>query len=221
MTKGYVHPQIRIKDAWLLRMNASQHLHDLWAKKGEKLADDEWMERRAASYKAAWKPYESKILQGMCDTYNLQFRQNIIDVYLAPWFNAFSSPLVIGVMYEPDVFVDTLAHELLHRLFTDNTVYDIDKDEKLTLGKEWQKLFGKDLDMNVRIHIPVHAGLKALYLDVLKEPARLERDIASCKKHGKTWGKPYVEAWDYVEKHDYKHINEQLRESYARFAAKA
>jgi hypothetical protein len=209
---GYKTPEIHIKDAWLLRLNASQHLHELWAKKGDKLADDEWMAKKVEEYTAAWKPYETKILEGMCELYGLKFRENIISVYIAPWFNAFSSPLVIGVKYEPDQFIDMLAHELLHRLFTCNDKYDIDFDDNLILGKEWERLLGKGLPLNVKVHIPVHAGLKALYLDVLQEPKRLTRDI-SYSKEGK-WGKPYVEAWEYVEKHGYKEINEKLRSSY-------
>jgi hypothetical protein len=102
------YPEIRIKDAWLLRENASKHLHELWGKDTQ-LADDAWMENRVKQYQKAWQTYEKKILNGMCDLLGLSFRQNVIDVYIAPWFGAFSDPLVIGVMREPDQFVDTLS----------------------------------------------------------------------------------------------------------------
>lgn len=199
-------PIIRIKDAWLLRENASQHLHELWGK-GRKLADDHWMEQRVVEYQKAWKPYQTKVLNGMCDTIDLRFRQNIIDVYIAPWFRAFSDPLVIGVMQEPDIFIDTLTHELIHRLLTDNT--SIPHETKL-LGP-WQKLFGKNHSFRTVVHIPVHAIHKAIYLDVLNEPKRLKRDMEGNKKFDAT---DYVKAWDYVEKHGYKEIIKSLRESY-------
>ena len=201
-------PVIRIKDAWLLREHASKHLHELWGK-DKKLADDKWMEKRVADYQKAWKPVEQKILMGMTEKLGLSFRQNIIDVNIAPWFNAFSDPMVIGVMQEPDVFVDTLTHELLHRLLTDNTAIP---HETLLLS-EWQKLFGKNHTFGTVVHIPVHAVHKAIYLDVLKDPKRLERDIANNKQYEAT---DYIAAWDYVEKHDYKEIIEKLKKSYVK-----
>ena len=203
-------PIIRVKDAWLLRENVSQHLHELWGK-GSKLADDGWMEWKVTEYQKAWKPVESKILTGITETLGLSFRQNIIDVYIAPWFRAFSDPLVIGVMLEPDEFIDTLTHELLHRLLTDNTA----TPHETKFLTEWQKLFGKKHSAVTVVHIPVHAVHKAIYLDVLKAPERLERDIANNKKYD---AKDYVAAWEYVDKNDYKEIIRKLRKSYAELA---
>lgn len=50
------YPEIRIKDAWLLRQNASVHLHELWAAEGDQLADDEEMERIVSVYKKHGSP---------------------------------------------------------------------------------------------------------------------------------------------------------------------
>ena len=204
-------PVIRIKDAWLLRQNASQHLHELWAKEGDKLADDEWMEKRVKEYRKAWQQYVKTIMEGMTDTLGLAFRQNIVDVYIAPWFRAFSDPMVIGVMQEPDLFVDTLTHELIHRLLTDNTTIP----HETMLLAPWQKLFGKSHSFGTVVHIPVHAVHKAIYLDVLGQPERLERDIANNKKYEAT---DYMAAWDYVEKHGYKEIIGKLKKSYEQLA---
>lgn len=201
------YPEIVIKDGWLLRENASQYLHELWAKPGDKLAGDDDMEKIVKAYQDAWKPLEKKILHGMCEVFDLEFRHNVIDVYIAPWFNGFSDPLVIGVTYKPDNFIDLLTHELFHRLLTANTKYDIDKSKRRL---QWQVLFGKEHEFKTLVHIPVHAGLKAIYLDVLKEPRRLERDIENSKRHP-----GYDLAWDYVEKHGYKEIIQKLKDSYS------
>lgn len=199
-------PVIRIKDSWLLRDNASKHLHELWGK-GEKLVDDAWMEKRVSDYQKAWKPFEQKVLLGMTELLGLSFRQNIIDVHIAPWFKAFSDPLIIGVSQEPDVFVDILTHELLHRLLTDNTTIPYETE----LLPEWQKLFGEDHTFGALVHIPVHAVHKAIYLDVLNDSSRLDRDIAINKTRNAT---DYIAAWEYVEKHGYKQIIKKLRSSY-------
>lgn len=196
-------PDIRIKDAWLLRENASRHLHELWGR-DEELADDSQMEQTVAAYTEAWQPHEHIIMAGMCKTLGLRFRQNLIDVYIAPWFHAFSDPLVVGVKYEPDIFIDILTHELLHRLLTDNTTvpYDID------LSEEWGTLFGTRHTPRTLAHIPVHAAHTAIYLDVLQEPQRLQRNIA------RNPSQDYIRAWNYVDQHGYRTIIEQLRESY-------
>ena len=115
--------------------------------------------------------------------------------------------MVIGINREPDVFVDTLTHELLHRLLTDNT----SAPYETMLTDEWQKLFGKNHTFGTLVHIPGHAVHKAIYLDILKEPKRLKRDIAENNKYNAT---DYINAWDYVEKHGYKEIIKQLQKSY-------
>jgi len=204
-------PEIRIKDAWLLREHASRHLHELWGK-DKTLADDDWMEKKVADYRKAWKPFEKQILTSMTDLLDLSFRQNIIDVYIAPWFNAFSDPMVIGVVRKPDVFVDTLTHELIHRLLTDNTAVP----HELFLLPVWEELFGKNHAFNTLVHIPVHAVHKAIYLDVLNKPKHLERDVTRCKDNKAT---DYIAAWDYVEKHGYLEIIEKLRASYKKLQA--
>ena len=206
------YPEIRIKDAWLLRENASKHLHELWGKDTQ-LADDAWMENRVKQYQKAWQTYEKKILNGMCDLLGLSFRQNVIDVYIAPWFGAFSDPLVIGVMREPDQFVDTLTHELIHRLLTDNS--SIPYETKLF--PNWQKLSGKNHSFTTIVHIPVHAVHKAIYLDILNEPERLERDKKSDIQHN---AKDYIASWQYVDSNDYQIIIEKLRNSYKHLADK-
>lgn len=140
----------------------------------------------------------------------MSFRQDIIDVYIAPWFTAFSDPMIIGVIHKPDLFVDILTHELIHRLITDN----VTTPYNAPLLREWKKLFGKQHDWNTLVHIPVHAINKAIYLDILKSPKRLKRDIKRCSK----FSVGYKEAWDYVEEYGYQEIIEQLRQSYNNLA---
>jgi hypothetical protein len=206
MNKNNTLPVIRIKDAWLLRGAASVPLNELWGE-GKPLMSDDYYAKRTKAYQDAWQPYEQKILTGMTDTLGLSFRQNIIDVHIAPWFYAFSDPMVIGVVHRPDVFIDILTHELTHRLLCDNTAVPHD----LLLLDEWKKLFGKNHTFNTTVHIPVHAVHKAIYLDVLRAPKRLERDIITNRKNDAT---DYVAAWDYVEKHGYKEIIKKLHKSY-------
>jgi hypothetical protein len=202
------HPVIRIRDGWLLRDQVSKHLHELWGK-GQPLADDEWMEQRVAAYTAAWQPFETKIMDGLHELTGLRFRQNIVDVYLAPWFNAMSDPLIIGVMREPDEFIDVLTHELIHRLLTDNAALPFET----LLVPRWEALFGPDHSFHALIHIPVHALHQAVYLDILDAPHRLERDKTRDRE---THSADYVAAWEYVGTQGYKEIIMKLKEDYQR-----
>lgn len=191
-----------------MRQAASKPLHELWGE-GKQLADDGDMDKIVTAYQRAWEPYEKTVLNGMCDVMELEFYQNNIDVYIAPWFHAFSDPMVIGVKYSPDVFVDILTHELLHRLLSHNTiVWDSPGLQKL---EAWQELFGHEHSHKMLVHIPVHAVHKALYLDVLKEPKRLERDKQNVEERHAT---DYIDAWHYVDEHGYEKIIDQLKQSY-------
>jgi len=201
-------PEIRIKDAWLLREKVSSHLHKLWAKEGVPLHNSAQMESVVTSYKGAWQPFEHKVLSAMTELLGVSFRQNIIDVYIAPWFGAMSDPMILGAKFKPDEFIDTLTHELIHRLLTDNTALAEDTD----ILEIWRKLFGSEHSFVTLVHIPVHAVLKAIYYDVLTEPMRHERDISDCKKWNAT---EYVKSWEYVDSHNYKQIISRLKESYA------
>lgn len=207
-------PEIRIRYGWLFSENVSEHLNELWGG-GTPLRTYEEYEKIADDYRKAWQPYEKKILRGMCETFGLTFRQGIIDVYIAPWVAAFSDPMVIGVTNTPDRFVEILTHELLHRLLTDNN----ESTYHTKYAYHWKKLFGVDVTdegFGVLVHIPVHAGLQAIFDDVLGEPERTAHDKELCKQ----WP-TYDTAWKYVEEHGYRKIIEQLQENYRALPATA
>lgn len=211
MTKKNTYPEIRIKNAFLLRESASEGLNELWGD-GTPLDDHDHYQKIVDAYNKAWQPKEALIMNAMQDILGLQFKHNIIDVYIAPWFAAFSDPMVIGVQNKPDSFVDTLTHELLHRLLTDNTKLDLPLED-VSLSAEWATLFGQKHTWNALIHIPVHAVLKDIYHNVLKEDYRLDRDIDEHQKY-----EDYKTAWEYVENNGYKEIISQLKESYKKMA---
>lgn len=214
MTKKDIYPEINIKNAFLLREGASKGLNELWGD-GKPLHGHDHYQKIVDSYVEAWRPKEVLIINSMQDILGLHFKHNIIDVYIAPWFAAFSDPVIIGIKSTPDEFIDTLTHELLHRLLTiDNTKLDLnEKGDTLTV--EWSKLFGENHSWNTLIHIPVYAVLKSIYVDVLKDIKRLDRDIQNHQKY-----EDYKKAWDYVEKNDYKEIISKLKKSYEKMAKK-
>ena len=163
------------------------------------------------AYKKEWAKIEMQYLAGMTEILGLSFYRSVIDVSLAPFFIPQSDPLILHFNNEPDHFVDVLAHELIHVLLTDNNKIQVNSNSNFNLTEEWTNLFGEH-DFKVLVHIPVHAVLKYLYLDVLNEEQRFVRDVEHSK--AKSWGEAYTKAWEYVEKEGYKEIIEKLKLSY-------
>ena len=201
-------PEVRIKTGWLLREKASVHLHELFDPKAH-LATIAEINEIVDDYKKAWAPWENNIMQAMCDITGLQFRQNIIDVYVAPWFFAFSDPMVLGVTLNDEKLVRVLTHEILHRILTDNTAVPYEHN----LIGAWQKLYGKNHSITTLVHIPLHAVHTAIAIDYLDDPSIVETDYKMNLDHGGPED-DYVKSWDYVNKHGYKEIIEKLKTVY-------
>jgi hypothetical protein len=194
-------PEIRIKYAWLLAGEASVVMNEKYGD-GTPLRSHEEYEEIVEKYRTWWQQHNDKVLHGLCDIVNLEFRQNIIDINVAPWFSPISDPMVIGPAFKSeDALVNTITHELIHRLITDNTSVKYDHD----FLADWRKLFGESHEWNTLVHIPVHAVMKKLYLDVIDRPDLLKLDIEDLKANP-----PYAAAWAYVEDGDYAGIVNSL-----------
>lgn len=197
----YKIPEVRIKYAWLLSDAASVVLNEKYGDGTPLRSYDEYNEI-AQKYRGWWETYSDNILQGICGILDLEFRQNIIDVNVAPWFTPISDPMVIGPAFKSqDALVNTIAHEMIHRLITDNTSIDYDHD----FIADWKKVFGDTHDWNTLVHIPVHAVMKKLYLDVLNRKDLYELDMEEVRNN-----KAYADAWAYVNANDYNAIISDL-----------
>ena len=208
-------PEIRMQTSPLLFNSISQEERQKWADEiGMHLYSTADIDEYVQELRQQWGTFEKQTLSAMCELYGIQFKKPIIDVYVSPWTKSISNPLILSPSRPPEVHVDTLVHELLHGLFTDNSSFSMhDKNRTAKLIDKWRELFGDDLDWNTIVHIPVHAGLKAVFLDTLDAPERLVRDIERHINHP-----TYKAAWDYVEEHGYKEINEKLRQLYKSLA---
>lgn len=151
--------------------------------------------KRIEDYKKEWSKYETKILKGICRVLNLSFKRNVIDVYIVSGNpRQLSAPIIIKSGFNPDEFVDSLTHELIHKLFEDNG------------GKIPMSIFDEMFPgetSSVKSHAVVHSVLKYIYLDILKDERRLERNIENSKKHSTN---DYLRAWEIAEKEGYIEI---------------
>lgn len=184
------YPTIRFSHAWLLATTASEVMNEKWGD-GTPLQSYEFYNDVAKKYEAWWRPHNDVILQGLYEITGLEFSQNIIDVHVAPWFYAISSPMVIGVIFKTqDELINVVTHELIHRLLTDNTTVDYNFD----FVSYWKQQFGEEHSHKTITHIPVHAIMQKLYTGVLKRPDLIELDKKNVANNP-----DYSAAWEYVE----------------------
>lgn len=161
------------------------------------------------AYRAEWKKIEERILAAITERLGVDFYLSTIDVYIADRSRSTSMPLIMRPYENPQDFVDVLIHELCHNLLCDNSVMSIKNTENPHgLTKIWTALFG-DHPMITRNHIPVQALMKHIYLDVLKDASRYERDLQ--RSEGKMG---YEGSWAYVNEHGYQAILDKLKQSY-------
>lgn len=159
---------------------------------------------RIAAQKEAWLPFEERIVNGIQEVLGVTFSENRIPVYIVPAHEgAFSDPLVMSSLVPPDEFVDILAHELIHRLVLCNA-------EHIPYRKAIAAVLPCVDKPPVFNHVFVHAVHSALYLDVLKAPERLLRDIRSCD----AWP-AYKRAWEIVQERGYKELIRDFKKAFA------
>lgn len=154
------------------------------------------VKERVKKYKEEWAKYEKEILEGICNVLGLNFSQNIIDVHIVSGNDRqFSNPVVIKSGFEPDEFIESLMHELIHRLFSDNI-------QNIIASKIFLEMFPDENELT-RNHIITHAALKFIYVDILKDKEKLEINI---EKSSKSSFPEYKHAWILVEKMGYKEL---------------
>jgi hypothetical protein len=195
-------PEVRVQyDAYLDEIVASRAERHRW--QGRLLESIE-VEELAAAVQRSWAAVERRVLDGMCDALGLEFRRNLIDVYVVPGIpRAYSNPVLVPLRDPLRLTVGDIAHELLHLLLTENT-------RRLDVERIWGVMFGVDLDRGVRNHVLVHATLEYVYRHVLYDQALLEWE-RDCHP-----GSPYALAWELVDAHGgYLEVIEEFRGFYA------
>ena len=198
-------PEIRIQYARLLDKFFKQ-LFSL-AQEQKQIADDqtynspEQIVEKIGAFKEAWSKRQA-VLSFMQKTLELDFYQPVIDVNVVGWIkHAISAPIVISSTKEVADFTDSLTHELLHRLISDN-------QQKIRIRDILQSWF-PDETILCRNHVIVHALLKKIYLEFLDEPERLAVNRARDKK-----APDYMRAWGLVEEIGEAAIIEKFKQKY-------
>src|SRR5690554_5244494 len=94
-------PEVRIRSSFLLNDAVIPLLLPGLKETGDEIAaTDKFINETVELYNSSWTPYEKKILSGMCEILDLEFKQNTIDAYVVPFGYSFSDPMVISTRYD-------------------------------------------------------------------------------------------------------------------------
>lgn len=164
---------------------------------------------KVQSHKKYWDIHGHLILNAFSSFTELQFKRNILDVFVVGRaYHAFSSPTVVSIckldppeFIPEDVFFDVVTHELLHILLSDNTLDVSVKDYTI-------KRYPGEVE-KVNTHIVLHAIHKQIYLEVLKSPERFELNLRRSSK-----APAYMRAWEIVNLEGYQRIIDEFKKSY-------
>lgn len=164
----------------------------------------EKLEKNIELFHEKWEADGKQILHAVCDRLELSFHRNVIPVYVVSGSpRPFGDPVIIRADFvTPDSFIDVLTHELIHILFMDN-------QDKVPWSI-FMEMFPAETP-DTQNHVIVHAALKYIYLEVLKDPERLQKDINRSRKHGNN---DYIRAWEIVEERGYKELITQFTKKY-------
>lgn len=143
-----------------------------------------------------WNKFGKKVLIEMQKTTKLNFNDKKITCYIIGKGIPFSDPLTIPI-YKKDenYFIDTLIHELIHILFTQ-------EGNMIKAKNSWKYIFDKykKETFDTKIHIPLHAVHTHIYT-IFFSMERLEHDVVELfNLHA------YRKSWEIVNKDGYTEI---------------
>lgn len=150
--------------------------------------------------KPLWKKYENKVLIELSKVSGLKWKDSEIKAYVVGITYPFSDPLTLPKYKDKTWFIDCLIHELIHQLFTQKNNEIISKDSWNFTYKKYKKE-----SLKTKIHIPLHAIHKHIYLKFFGE-GRLERELSFMSKH-----EGYRQSWQIVNEEGHQNIIKEFK----------
>lgn len=147
-----------------------------------------------------WRKIHRSVLTEMSTIVGLGWKSKTIDCYVVGNCIPFSEPLTMCIYDKLDASIDSLTHELIHRLFTDGKNL-----EEST--RSWNYIFRKyrKEPHTTKIHIPLHAIHEHIYMTFFGEK-RLKRDIKWI-----SYLPDYRRSWKIVQEEGYQNIIKEFR----------
>ncbi len=194
-------PKIEFTRSWIYDTRLARN-------KKSKMPKEKVLIDNTRKIEALWRKHEKAVLTEISKVLNIPWREKQINIYMSWGVGWFSKPLTLSTKGPLDKkhtkwLLDTLVHELIHRIWSENKSYDM-------LRPRWERLMKKynKETTNARIHIPVHAVHKHIYLNLFSEKD-LRDEIKDMRK-----AKDYARSWEVVERDGYENIIRSLNPKY-------
>ena len=179
------------------RYRENKNIQKILKKREQKYPSEKKIKNYIKRAEKEWKKQGRKILAEMSKIMSLKWKEEKIKCYIIGSGRSFSDPLTVKLSKNLSDFINTLTHEMIHQLQTQNIK---------RMKKWWNYVYRKykkepELTKN---HILLHSVHKKLYLKIFNKN-RLKRNI----KRDDT--KPdYEHSWEIVEREGYENIIERF-----------
>jgi len=185
-------PKIEFRYSWIYDNNRRQ----VFLGDGKEYPSEEKIKKYTGKVEKYWEKYENKILLAISKISGLKWKRKEIICYTVGRGVCISDPLTMKIFENKNDFVDTLIHELIHQILTQNSL------------KNYQKYLDKKYNEESRKtknHILLIAIYSELYLNFFNR-RRLWKNIL------KDNDKPdYARAWKIVQKESFGSIIKTFR----------
>lgn len=188
-------PKIIFKYSWIYDQNWKKWIKIYIKKEDKNYPTTPEVLSYIKKVESMWHKYEKKVLGEMSKLTGLKWKEKNITCYVVGNCFPFSDPLTIKAYKEHDYFIDTLIHESIHQLFTQNG----NSERVAKVKKYYEKKYAGET-RRTQIHIHVHAIHQHLFLKFFGQK-RLDRQIEKMNKYP-----DYKKAWDIVREEGYQNI---------------
>jgi len=188
-------PKIEFVYSWIYneKYRTSENIQIMLKKENKKYPSSSKITGYISKVEKIWRKKEKKILAKIAKIIGFKWKEEKIKCYVIGFGISFSNPLTVRLFSNTNDFIDTLTHEMIHQIQSQNS----NKYQKWR--RYVDKAYKKETEVTKR-HIFLHAVHKMVYLDLF-DKKRLERNIK------KDDIKPdYKRSWEIVNKEGYENI---------------
>lgn len=154
-----------------------------------------------SSLEREWELNGKRYLQAISKIAKLSWKENDIIVYVVGGTRPFSDPLTIRYRSSKNEALDTLTHELVHRVFIGHT-------HSHSVFRYFKK-YNKSFSDVTAVHIPILA-IHAVFLKQLFGTRRLHAEIARAHRGD------YKIAWEFVMQRGPEEVVKELISRYSK-----
>jgi len=183
-------PEVIFRRSWLYDQALAR-------KRSFKMPSDDVLKSQVKKLEEVWEKDGGKILKEIAKVTKSPWHEKEIVCYVTSGVIPYSDPLTLNLSSG----VDTLTHELIHRILSE-------PENKKRLQGNWRKLMAKyeKEPPKTKTHIVVHAIHAAILLGLYGEK-RLKKTKAAIQEPR------YIRSWEIVDRDGYGYILKELTKS--------